>query len=177
MNLDMVCTCDVELVAGAEQRRLRVAKRMRLPRMSDLATAVVFSLAFDFGCDVHLSGNMWFGLSLETTLVPDRIYVECDHPLDGLLASWEALAELFPERVSVGSRLDPNALKRATVLLAECVAADAPYREHRRVAHESKDGWCDECSRLQDPYVAAHVALDEAWGSGTLEAAVEAAVW
>lgn len=175
MNLEMVCTCGVKFVAKAEERRVRVAERMQLPRMSDLATALVLSLAFDFGCDAWIMADMWFGLSLETALVPEGVYVECDHPIDGLAAAWEALAERFPERVSLGSGLDPEARKRSTELLAACVAADVPYREHRKTVHDDKDGWCDNCSQLHDPYVEAHVALDEAWGSETLERAVNAA--
>lgn len=175
MNLEMVCTCGVKFVAKAEERRMRVAERMQLPRMSDLATALVLSLAFDFGCDAGLMAGMWFGLSLETPLVPEGVYVECDHPIDGLASAWEALAERFPERVSLGHGLDPEARKQSAELLAACVATDAPYREHREMVHDGKDGWCDDCSRIHHPYAEAHVVLDEAWGSKTLEPAVNAA--
>jgi len=175
MDLEMVCTCGLDGVREAEERRLRIAERMQLPRMSDLATALVLSLAFDFGCDAWLYADMWFGLSLETSLVPEGVYVECDHPIDGLAAAWEALAERFPERVSLGPGLDPETRKRSAELLAACVAADAPYREHRKTVHEGKDGWCDDCSRIHHPYVEAHIALNEAWGSKTLEPAVNAA--
>lgn len=173
MNLEMVCTCGVKFVAKAEERRVRVAERMQLPRMSNLATALVLSLAFDFGCDAWLMADVWFGLSLETSLVPEGVYIECDHPLDGLAAAWEALVERFPERVSVGPGLDPEARKRSAELLAACFAADVPYREHRKAAHEGKDGWCDNCSRIHHLYVEARVALDEAWGSETLGLAVK----
>lgn len=175
MNLEMVCTCKLSGVRKAEDRRVRIAERMQLPRMSDLATAIVLSLAFDFGCDAWILADVWFGVSVETALVPDGISVECDHPIDGLAATWERLAEFFPHCVSVGPGLDPSARECSAELLAACFATDVPYQDHRRTVHEGKDGWCDDCSRIHNPYVDAHVVLDEAWGSNSLEPAIGAA--
>jgi hypothetical protein len=176
MSLEMVCTCSLSGICSVEDRRLRIFRRMNLANMADLATAIVLSLAFDFGSDAWISADMWFGVSLDTPLDPDGVYIECDHPADGLAAIWEYLAERFTERVSVnGGACDPNAEQRSAELFAQCIATDAPYQEHRATVHEGKDGWCDECTRIHHPYVEAHVAIDNAWGADTLDKAVDAA--
>ncbi len=177
MNLEMPGTCRIEGIREVEARRLRIAERMQLPCMSDLgnALALAFAFAFDFGCDAWPYADHWFGLVVETEIVPGGVSVDCDHPIDGLASIWEHLAERFPERATVGPGLDPEIRKRSAELLATCEALEVPRDAHHATIPEKDQPshWCDTCKVLMDPYVDAHVALDAAWGAESFEAAVE----
>lgn len=179
MNIEMVCTCKIDGVREVEARRLRIFQRMCLAQMADLATAIVLSLAFDFGCDAYLAADHWFGLSIETLLVPDGIHVDCDHPADGLAAVWEALADKFPERVTVRTTgpitLLQNVARTSNAMLATYESAKMKGDEHYATHDNDYKSGCDECRANMDAYVGAHVLLDKAWGSNFLDPAIDAA--
>jgi hypothetical protein len=176
MNIEMICTCQLSGIREVEDRRLRIFRRMNLANMADLATAIVLSLALDFGADAWISADMWFGVSVETPLVPDGVGIECDHPADGLAAIWERLAERFPERVS----FSPNANeigqhvahRVSAATLAPCANIDVKKHWHHATHGNKYVHECADCRVFMDLAVNAHVALDQAWGSEDLEPAI-----
>ena len=181
MELEMVCTCGVDGVRGAEARRLRIFQRMGLDDMSDLTEALVFSLAFDFQAEVEIYVDQWFGIWLESPLVEKGLFIQCDWPVDGLATLWEHLAERFPERVSVKPG-DSAAARRVTerisvALLAQYERFDADYRAHREAAHAGPNDCppCEDCAVGLSLAISAHHALDRVWGSEVLDEAVEKA--
>lgn len=179
MNLEMVCTCSIDGVREVEARRLRIFQRMALASMSDLATAIVMSLAFDFGCDAYLSADHWFGLSIETPLVTEDVYIECDHPADGLAAVWEVLADKFPERVTVRTSgpitLTQDVGRTSNALFAVYEAAKTKATKHYATHGGDYKMGCDECDANMNAYVDAHSVLDSAWGSDSLNQAIKEA--
>lgn len=176
----MICTCDADGVRAVEASRIRIFKRMGLADMRDLATAIVLSLAWDFGAEAWIGADMWFGVALATPLVPDGLSIECDWPWDGLAALWEQLAERCPERVTVReqSAVEARVAERiSAAMLAQYEAAYAVYDAHREAAHDGPNDCppCEDCSVLMTLYINARHSLAEAWGSRDLEDAMEQA--
>lgn len=179
MNLEMVCVCSIDGVREIEALRLQIFRRMGLSDPKDLTTAIVLSLAFDFQCDAYIAADQWFGLSVETPLVPDGVHVECDHPADGLAVVWERLADRFPERVSVARNGEPGSLqpvaKASNTRLAHYEALYAKKEEHYATHGNDYVSGCDDCKANMSLSCAARVAMNEAWGLDVLEPAIEAA--
>lgn len=179
MQLEMKCTCHISGIQEAEERRERIFLRMGLSSTEDLTTAIVLSLAFDFQADAEIDADQWFGISLTSPLLDESIWVECDWPLDGLAACWEVLAERFPERATSAVVVDQDQRQaaQATVkgLLKAFAQADGAYRQHRDQEHPNPaDDWCPTCRELGAVSIDTHTALDEAWGSDSLNPAIDA---
>lgn len=178
-ELDMVCTCEVDGVRETEARRLRIFHRMQLDDMKDLTLAVALSLTFDFQASADVAADMWFGVSLDTPLLKDGLYIQCDWPYDGLAALWEQLAAQFPERVSVNPNRQAEhavAERASAELLAQYEVAEAAYRSHRTTVHPKDDSpRCKDCDALMETYIRAHKALDEAWGAKALDGVIDRA--
>lgn len=149
--------------------------------MGSLTTSIVLSLAFDFHAEAYICADMWFGVTVETPLVPDGLWIECDWPGDGLAALWEQLADKFPERVSVkadASAARVRVMERISIgLLAQYERAESTYREHRAAAHRDANDCppCEDCEVFLSLMVTAHRTLDDAWGASTLDKAVKEA--
>jgi hypothetical protein len=154
---------------------------MGLEDMGDLTTAIILSLAFDFGADAEIFADMWFGVALRTPLLEKGLSVECDWPYDGLAVLWESLAEQFPDRVSVNLNPQPmqvSVMERLSAALqAQYETAEATYRAHRVEAHKDDNDCppCEDCSVYQALSITAHRTLDEAWGSEATQQAAEKA--
>lgn len=181
MKLKMICTHEAAGVHDAEARRLRIFHRMGLDDMSDLTTAIILSLAFDFQAEAEIFADQWFGVSISSPLLKEDIWIECDHPADGLAALWEHLAEHLPEKVSVKAG-DPAAARRVTerisaALLAQYDNAEASYQTHRKAAHNGPNDCprCEDCTVGLALSITAHLTLDRSWGSEVLDVAVEKA--
>jgi hypothetical protein len=184
---EMICTCQAEGVREVEARRLRIFKRMGLDDISDLTTAIILSLAFDFQADASIAADMWFGVYLDTPLIKDTpsaargLSIECDWPHDGLAFLWEQLAEKFPERVSVKQGTSATAIRVteriSAAMLSNYEEDEAAYRKHREEAHNGPNDCppCEDCSVLLTLRTISHHALDEVWGSGVLDRAIEKA--
>lgn len=181
MSFDMVCVCSVEGVREVEARRLRIFKHFGLDDMGDLTTAILFSLAFDFGATVDLAADMWFGVGLSTPRLDKNLYIECDWPGDGLAVLWEHLVEKFPEAASVKGAATPSHIRVteriSAALLAQYESAEAAYRNHRKEAHAGPNDCppCEDCAVGMSLRVAAHQTLDRAWGADVLEPAISKA--
>ena len=180
-ELEMVCVCGIDGVRGVEARRLRIFRRLGLDDMGDLTTAIIFSLAFDFGADVEIGADMWFGVSVTSPLVEDGIYIQCDWPGDGLAAIWEHLVEKFPE-VATAKSVETLSHVRVTervsaALLSHYESVEAAYRAHREAAHAGPNDCppCEDCAVGLSLKVAAHQTLDRVWGAGELDPAIEKA--
>lgn len=184
MNFPMVCTCDHEDFIKTEQRRLRIFSRMKIRDMENLTSAIIMSLAFDFLAEVNLFADVWFGVLLKTPLLEeDGLYVQCDHPEEGLALLWEHLAEQFPERVSVSA--NPESPLHTTIakgvsehLLNSYVTSSKRYR-----GFLAKHGDRDFREYQNDPeylislelFVATKAMLLRHWGSETMREAIERA--
>jgi hypothetical protein len=177
---NMICTCNVDGMREVEERRLRISQRMGLSSGRDLTSAIIFSLAFDFGADGWLDADMWYGVGLKTPLM-EGLYIECDHPGDGLAALWEELAEKFPERVSV----EPNMKDRhiritdriSAWLFANYVHVDDVYRAHRVSTHKDNNDCppCEDCDVFRSLISMTRAALEGAWGLDVLDKAIDKA--
>lgn len=185
MNFPMVCTCHYKDVVTAEKRRLRIFERMKLRSMENLTTAIILSLAFDFGADVSLAADMWFGISLTTPLIKEDLYIECDYPEEGLAFLWEYLAKRFPGRVSVSN--NKNAERHLAVakgvsefLLNSHIVADKRYRAFTAKQKRLKREYTDY---QNDPELTISIELCSAtknlllheWGSDVMRPAIERA--
>lgn len=181
MELDMVCVCEADGVQDAEARRLRIFHRMGLDEMSDLTTAIVLSLAFDFQGEADVYADQWFGVYLSTPLLEDGVSASCDWPYDGLASIWEYLAEKFPERVTVNP--NPQADKVRVVerisaaLLAQYEQAEAAHQAHREAAHQGDNDCppCEDCSVGSYLAMTAGHTLDQCWGSRVLDVVIDKA--
>jgi hypothetical protein len=181
MEFAMVCTCGIEGVREVEARRLRIFKHFGLSDMGELTTAIVLSLAFDFKAHVCVYADMWFGVELTTPSVYGRLYIQCDHPGDGLAVLWEHLVGKFPGRAAIKGAASP-AVVRVTervsaALLEKYEVADKVYQEHREGAHAGPNDCppCEDCAVCTSLRSAAHQTLDRAWGADVLDAAIEKA--
>lgn len=173
-RLEMVCTCDADGFREAEARRIRIYRRMGLLDMGDLTTAIILSLAFDFGADADIGADMWFGVSVVTPV--GDVYVECDAIEDGLAAAWEHLAEAHPQRVSVCDRARRElrvAERMSAGMLAWYEGAETAYRAHRAAAHRDNNDCppCEDCSVLLGLSITAKLTLQESWGAEVVERA------
>lgn len=172
----MICTCRIDGFLPTEERRLRIFNRMRLDDKEDLTTAIVLSLAFDFKAEVDLLADQWFGLSLDTPLLEDGLYIECDDPEDGLAYMWEHLAEKFPERVSVRGDRKSNSEGVAALVSAALVeqlkSAEAHWRGMGRIGDERQP---DTYYAGLELLVIAEHTIRNMWGGNVLDAAIERA--
>lgn len=178
MQLPMICTCSFSGVQESEMRRLRIFQRLGLTDMRELTTVVILSLAFDFGADVDLYADQWFGISLTSPLVDERLEIECDHPADGLAALWEYLVEKFPEcatAMGAATSFHTQVTNRVSeALLSHYEAQKACAKAHREAEHADR-GYtptCVDCAVGLNLSIAAHLLLGESWGSHVLDAAI-----
>jgi len=177
-SLPMVCTCRVDGVREAEERRLRIFRRMGLKVMEDLTTAIVLSLAFDFQADADVGADMWFGVYVSSPV--GGVSVECDAVEDGLAAAWEHLANRDPQRVSVceGGSGHIRIVERLSAgVFAWYEVADRAYREHRAASHRDDNDClpCEDCSVLLGLSIRAKIVLADVWGARVLDPAVQKA--
>lgn len=180
MSEEVICTCNADGIREVEARRLRIMRRMRLNRAADLTSAIVLSLAFDFRADAWISADMWFGVSLETPLHSDGLYVECDWPGDGLAFMWEKFADMFPEcvTVNVGAWFADIQAVEATAydLMKEVDRGEKDREVHKLEKHAGEYVHeCAECRDGIDRAVAAHHALEDFWGAESLDLAIDKA--
>jgi hypothetical protein len=181
MEITMQCICGEYGVRAAEERRLRVFERLGVARMNDLLTAVVFSLAFDFGCTAGILADQWFGVSVRSSLDTEGIFVPCDAVSDGLLAAWENLAGRYPERVTTNPARSSGSVTIARVvsgvLIAQYGAVERAHREHRRAAHKDDNDCppCVDCEVGMTLRSIAMASLGIAWGERVLDPAIEKA--
>jgi hypothetical protein len=109
------------------------------------------------------------------------VWTECDHPADGVLQIWEAMADEHPERVTVnpspGAFSAPIAERVSASLLARYVELERAYRAHRVAAHKDENDCppCEDCEVGMDLFVLAKILLEYAWGYRVLDASIEAA--
>ncbi len=179
MQLDMVCTCDIDGVREVEERRLRIFRRMGLDAMEELTTAIILSLAFDFQADVDVYADQWFGVRLKTPLASEYIYVECDHPGDGLAVIWEHLVGAFPDRVPAQSNPTTTRIAERVsgFLLGQYESATNNFDKHQEDAGHNGINFatCEDCMVFFAISSMADRSLDEAWGSRVLEPTIEKA--
>lgn len=180
MQLPMVCTCSAEGVREVEERRLRIYRRMGLRHPSDLAEAIVLSLAFDFQCEADVDADMWFGISFHAPLLGDG-FQTCDDPFDGFATIWEMCADKEPSRVTNAGRASAihvgAAARVSETLLARYLHDEKTYRDHRAAAHEGPNDCppCETCEVLLTLSVSSQHAMSTYWGSRSLDACVDAA--
>ena len=166
----MICTCELDGMREVETRRLDVMRRLGVPRMENLTSAVIFSLAFDFRADADIAADMWFGTGIETPLVPAGLFVQCDWPEDGLAYLWTVLADAFPEVVTKGPATEEDFAVAARAS-ADLLAAKAAHR----ATHSDSRSTCGECDVCTDAWVARLHSVREAWGSAVLDKAIDIA--
>ena len=177
MELDMVCTCEPDGFLPTEERRLRIYNRMRLEEREDLTKAIVLSLAFDFGACVDVFADQWFGVSLETPLSEDGLYVQCDHPEDGIAALWEHLAERFPERVSAKDARSDRRARVAALVSAALVDQYKVAESHWRGSTRSEcDSQNDAYHAALELFVLAERTIRNMWGAADLDLAADRAM-
>ena len=124
---EMICTCDVDGIRAVEALRIDALRGLGLARPEDLMLAVVLSLGFDFSADATVDADQWFRVTVTTPLKPDGLFVECDHPGDGMVYLWTELAAEFPERVTTADA------GTAADVLAATEASAALVKAHRSV--------------------------------------------
>ena len=165
----MVCTCSYEGTRDVEEVRLHAMQRLGLDRMGDLMTAVILSLAFDFGAKARIDVDQWFGVEV-TAPGQEPMWIECDHPADGLLYLWTELADK-----GIISRQRPISLGYGIALenSQHHLADMAKIREERRAHYGSHEGKykddCAGCRGFIDRGVANRIAMDHAWGTEVVE--------
>jgi hypothetical protein len=173
MTFEMICTCRIDGFLPTEERRLRIFNRMRLDDKETLTTAIVLSLAFDFKAEVDLLADQWFGLSLDTPLLEDGLYIECDNPEDGLAYMWEHLAEKFPERASSREKRKSNSEGVAALVSAALVeqlkSAETHWRSMGRIGDERQP---DAYYAGLELLVIAEHTIRNTWGGNALDAAI-----
>jgi hypothetical protein len=177
MTFEMICTCKPEDFLSTEERRLRIFNRMRLKNKEDLTKAIVLSLAFDFQVEAHLAADMWFGVSLETPLLEDSLYIECDNPEDGLAYLWEHLADKFPERTSVSVEKRKKSEEIAALVSAVLVEQYKVAEMRWSGAPRAEDGKREDAAywAALELFVLAEKAVRGVWGSADLDMAIEKA--
>ncbi len=179
MSERMICTCNLEGLREVQDRRLRIFNRMGLNCAQNLTTSIVLSLAFDFQCEVFFDLDMWFGASLETSLLPDhQLYIESDNLADALAYFWEYLADKFPERASVKEQKSEKQI-RIEQRLSEILFFDYQqdiinYNQHIEVNHNGRySSQCDDCYLLLNLNTIRHQTLDNFWGCNDLDLAIQ----
>ena len=176
-TIPMICTCGLDGNREAEDARRDIYRRLRPEQMNDLLTAVLISLAFDFGCtDYDIAADMWFGVYLVTPDGP--ISVECDNPHDGFFAAWLHLADKYPERLTTGPTKNLNvALRISDALFKNYEDAERAYRTHREAAHKDDNDCppCEDCHVLMMLSILTSNAMEDAWGPRVLDAAIDRA--
>jgi hypothetical protein len=172
---EMICTCSVDGLREAIEARLKAMDLLRLRTADDLPSAVIMSLAFDFGADAYIEADQWFGVGIS-----GAGWIGCDEPLDGLIYHWLALAEAQPERVTRGPGTDADiAISRAATegSLSAIALIEERREAHRATVPEGKRSshWCATCEVEIAPWTEAQLALRAYWGDAVLEPAVRAA--
>lgn len=94
----IICICRQAGQIQAEARRMEAHRLLGAPNPSCFADVLIMSLAFEFGAEVEVYSDQWFGLELKAGDFSDGI--QADHPLDGLIELWFRLREAFPEKVT-----------------------------------------------------------------------------
>lgn len=174
IDRDMICTCEPDGMRAAVALRLEIQQQLGVAS-TDAWTAAVLSLAWDFGCDVDVMADMWFGVSVHAG-DGTSAYIECDSPFDGVFALWKEAASRSPWLVSRGTRSDASETKaRADYLLAEYERLRAASRAHDyacpscaaghvdRVSIEPRRERCAEGKALWDAYFPPLHALSDLW--------------
>ncbi len=170
----MLCACTVDGLREVAARRLMVMRQLGVARPADLTSAVIMSLAFDFGADAAILPD-----GIEVTTTQRAISVLCDLPLDGLCHAWAVLsAETHDGHRGAGTAADAVVVETAMAVRLEALAdAQTTDRAHRRAAHGgSYVDSCAECRRGLTAWGVMARALDLAWGAAALDAAVERAL-
>ena len=166
-ELPMVCTCGLEGFVGAETRRVRIFNRMGLTNPAELTTAIILSLAFDFGAEVDVAADMWFDVVVLTD--KGAVFVQCDHPGDGLAAAWECLTTASGA-IQICSPQEENRL--LSNLRAEWSAKSAHQDTH---FYKKYDTTCPECRAHTHKIVGAQICLERFWGSDVMQPTIEKA--
>ena len=152
-------------------------QRLGLAHTNELTLAVLMSLAFDFSADAEVFLDQWFGVQVTTPCKPSGLFVACDDPADGLVYLWTELVAEFPDRVATRGGGTAADVETAARWSAERVAVlqdlDVAKAAHQAEHGNKYDNSCATCRTHIERFVENQVALDRAWGSSVLDAAVE----
>lgn len=141
---EMICLCSAEGVTQAHAKRVEAARRLGCTA-SGLHVRVWRSLHEDFDAEVGVASDQWFGVSVrapgESTVTDSVQWVECDHPLDGLVHHWLRLSQRDGGGAPSTSLAETQAESaRLVTLLAD---ADLAWEAHK--------GVCEGCVEYRSP--------------------------
>jgi len=122
--MKMICTCDTDGLREAEEAKIHALEALGLVDESQLARCLMLSFPLEIGGCFSVYADQWFAVVLK--LSADVIYdVECDDPLDGIVAIWNALSARAPITNAVAVRARSNALLDAYVAAEEVASEHA----------------------------------------------------
>ena len=167
IELPMICTCSLDGFEQAEARRVRIFNRMGLTNPAELTTAIILSLAFEFGAEADVAADMWFDVGVLTD--QKSVYVQCDCPCDGLAAVWEHL--------SGSDGVAPlNPVTGGDYLLSRLRTEWSAKTEHQDTHVDKKyDTSCQACREHLHKRVDAQINLERFWGSDVMQPTIEKA--
>lgn|GEM_PF-4010435 len=168
----MICTCKSKGIRELETMRTSAMRRLGVADPAALTSAIIFSLAFDFGADANVYMDQWFGISVRTPLRDKSIFIECDEPEGGLLYLWGSLDKEFPDRCSArgpGVESDFVAASDASRALVDAIVAAERASKIHHSAHSGKYAHeCMSCRQNMDVEVDLHIKVGKMWGADTM---------
>lgn len=158
-KMKMICTCDIDGLREAEQAKIRALEALGLLDESQLARCLILSFPLEIGGCFSVHADQWFAVVLR--LSADVVYdVECDDPLDGIVAIWNALST----RVPITNATDARA--RSSALLDAYVAAEVSASEHSIGCDDCAAGKrCETQRSLDNAECLAKEAVYGRWGA------------
>ena len=169
IQLPMICTCSLDGFEQAEARRMRIFNKRGLTNPAELTTVIILSLAFEFGAQADVAADMWFDVGVLTD--QKSVYVQCDHPCDGLAAIWEHLSE-----GDSGAQLTPSPVTGEDYLLSRLRTECSAKTEHQDTHTDKKyDTSCRACREHLHKRVDAQINLERFWGSDVMQPTIEKA--
>lgn len=177
LELEMVCTCKPDGSAAAERARLTTRDALGAPP-SELATAVCLSLAWEHGAAIRVASDMWYGVWI--VFGDESGYVECDNPLDGMIALWTALEMRRPGHGRLGAvaTVEHEVVALSRSQIAALTFAHDAYEAHKVSCSEcvpvpSAERSYHQCSvarQLLGETEAISQAIDGKWTTGNRDA-------
>jgi len=167
IELPMICTCNLDGFEQAEARRIRIFNKMGLTNPAELTTAIILSLAFEFGAEADVAADMWFDVGVLTD--QKSVYVQCDCPCDGLAAVWEHLS-------GVTGVAPLNPVTGGDYLLSRLRTEWSAKTEHQDTHVDKKyNTSCQACREHLHKRFDAQINLERFWGSDVMQPTIEKA--